>query len=606
VTRTSHGGLFLSHHLSLVTRRCFSMAEPRSQDVLVEGVQLDSAEDAEMAELRSLLLGPAEGQIAEIHERLTDPHRQLMEVSDVLPDAIAVRTRRDDELAQALGPTVTTAIERSVRRNPQPLVDAIFPVIGPAIRRAISVALSGMVQSLNQSMAYSFSAQGLKWRIEAWRTGKTFAEVVMLHTLLFRVEQVFLIHRETGLLLQHVVAGGAAVQDADMVSGMLTAIQDFVHDSFNSPAEEQLETMEVGDLTVWIEQGPLAIIAAVIRGTAPQELRPVFQETLETIHLQFRTQLQDFSGDASQFDGARPLLEDCLQTQIDEDKQGRAPARFPRSIIVIASVILLALLVWGFFAWRDSRRWNSYVERVKREPGVVVTDAGTRDGKYFIAGLRDPLARDPSAFMAESKVNPSDVVTRFEPFQAMSPEFVLARARSLLQPPPTVNLKFNNGVLEAEGFAALQWVTEMRRTARFVPGVSALKDDNLLDVDRIVNPSLLFVLDRTELAAGQEEKLKQLMADIERLQKLAESMNKSARLEITGHADGSGTEERNAELSRGRAEKIASELNSRLPSKANLSIVAVASKEKLREEVTEADRAANRSVTFKIILSDAR
>lgn len=584
------------------------MAELRSKDVLEEGVHLDSAaNDAEMAELRSLLLGPAEGQIAEIHERLTDPHRQLTEISRVLPDAVAVRTRQDDELAQALGPTVTTAIERSVRKNPQPLVDAIFPVIGPAIRRAISVALSGMVQSLNQSMAYSFSVQGLKWRIEAWRTGKPFAEVVLLHTLLYRVEQVFLIHRETGLLLQHVVAGqGAAVQDADMVSGMLTAIQDFVHDSFNSPEQERLETMEVGELTVWIEQGPLAIMAAVIRGTAPQELRPVFQEALEAIHLQFRPQLMDFSGDASEFDAARPLLEDCLQTQLDQEKQESAPARIPRTIFVIAGLVVAALLVWGFLAWRDARRWNAYVERVKREPGVVVTDDGTRDGKYFIGGLRDPLARDPSDFLAEAKVDPADVVTSFEPFQAMSPEFVAARARRLLEPPQTVNLKFTNGVLEAEGFATLQWITEMRRVVRFVPGVTQLKDENLLDVDRIVNPSLLFELNQTELAPGQEEKLKQLMADIERLQKMAEAMKKNARLEITGRADGSGSEERNAELSRGRAEAIAAQLNARLPSKSNLTIVPVASREKLREEVTEADRAANRSVTFKIILSDAR
>lgn len=581
------------------------MAEPRSQEVLEEGLHPDSSDDAEMAELRSLLLGPAETQIAEIHERLTDPHRQLEEAVHLLPDAVTVRSRQDDELSKALGPTITTAIERSVRKNPQPLVDAIFPVMGPAIRRAISVALNGMVQSLNQSMAYSFSVQGLKWRIEAWRTGKSFAEVVMLHTLLYRVEQVFLIHRETGLLLQHVVAGGAATQDADMVSSMLTAIQDFAHDSFNSREEDQLETFEVGDLTVWIEQGPLAVMAAVIRGTAPQELRPVFQETLETIHLQFHNALADFSGDASQFDAARPLLEDCLHTQLDEAKQAAAPKRIPIPIIVIASLIIVAILVWGFFALRDSRRWNAYVERVKNEPGVVVTDTGTRDGKYFIGGLRDPLARDPQALLAETKVDPNKVVSRFEPFQAMSPEFVLARARKLLEPPPTVNLKFADGVLEAEGFASLQWITEMRRIVRFVPGVSQFKEDNLLDVDRIVNPSILFELDRTELAPGQEEKLKQLVADIERLQKLAEAMKKNVRLEITGHADASGTQERNDELSRGRAEIIASELNKRLPSRANLTIVPAGSKEKLRNEVTEADRAANRSVTFKIILTDA-
>src|SRR5215213_2234678 len=144
------------------------MIEPQSHDVLTEAPRKDApADDVEMRELRSLLLGPAEQQIAEIHERLKDPRRQLEEVSRVLPAAVSARTRQDAELGEALGPTVTRAIERSVRKNPQPLVDAIFPVIGPAIRKAIAVALSGMIQSLNQSMAHSFSARGLKWRVEA-------------------------------------------------------------------------------------------------------------------------------------------------------------------------------------------------------------------------------------------------------------------------------------------------------------------------------------------------------------------------------------------------------------------------------------------------------
>jgi OOP family OmpA-OmpF porin len=575
--------------------------------VLDESPQTGPAGDEEgMTELRSLLLGPAETQIAEIHERLTDPKRQLEEVSRILPAAVSVRTRQDDELTKALAPTVTSAIEASVRRNPQPLIDAIFPVIGPAIRRAIAVALSGMTQSLNQSLAYSFSAQGLKWRFEAWRTGKSFAEVVLLHTLLYRVEQVFLIHKETGLLLQHVVAGNAATQDADMVSGMLTAIQDFAHDSFNTPEGDELETMQVGELTVWIEQGPLAILAGVIRGTAPQELRPVFQATLEKIHLQFHDALTDFKGDAATFDAARPLLEDCLETQYDTEKQAGTPKRIPLPVIAVASLLVLALLLWGFFAVRNARRWDAYVERLKSEPGVVVTDVGNRDGKYYVEGLRDPLARDPATLLPEAGVDPAKVISRWQPFQAMSPEFVLARARKLLLPPATVNLKVDNGVLEAEGFATLEWINETRRAVRFIPGLGQLKEDKLLDLDRIVNPRLLFELDRTELVPGQEEKFRQLVADIERLQTMAQAMGKNVRLEITGHADGSGTPDRNRALSQGRAETIANELNARLPSKTNLTIIGVGSQEKLQDELTEADRAANRSVTFKIILTDAK
>jgi outer membrane protein OmpA-like peptidoglycan-associated protein len=387
----------------------------------------------------------------------------------------------------------------------------------------------------------------------------------------------------------------------------LTAIQDFVHDSFNSPDEDQLETLQVGELTVWIEQGPLAILAGVIRGTAPQELRPVFQSALENIHLQFREALVDFSGDAAPFDAARPLLEDCLETQYDPQKQAAPTKLIPTPAIIIASVILLAIIIWGFFSLRNARRWDAYVERLKSEPGVVVTDEGKRGGKYFISGLRDPLARDPQTLLQEAKVDSSNVVSRWQPFQAMSPEFVLARARNLLETPATVNLKLDQeGVLEAEGFATRQWITETRRSVRFIPGLSQFKDDRLLDLDRIVNPLILFELDQTQLVPGQEEKLKQLVGDIERLQALAAEMKKSVRLEITGHADGSGTEDRNNELSRGRAETIASELNSRLPSRNNLTIAPAGSKERLRDEVTEADRAANRSVTFKIIVTDSQ
>ena len=49
---------------------------------------------------------------------------------------------------------------------------------------------------------------------------------------------------------------------------------------------------------------------------------------------------------------------------------------------------------------------------------------------------------------------------------------------------------------------------------------------------------------------------------------------------------------------RGRAEVVAAALNASLPSQNNLTIAPAGTMEKLRDEVTEADRAANRSVDF--------
>jgi OOP family OmpA-OmpF porin len=204
------------------------------------------------------------------------------DVSQVLAEAIHLRSNHDKQLTNALLPSVEEALRASVQRNPRVLVDSLYPMMGPANRKAITTALRSMLDSLNHSLGISLSWRGLKWRLEALRTGKQFAEVVLLHTLSYRVEQVFLIHKETGLLLQHVVAESVPGQDGEMISGMLTAIQDFMQDSFGGSEGGSLDTVEYGDRTLWIEQGPQAILAGVVRGNAPRELKTVFQEALES------------------------------------------------------------------------------------------------------------------------------------------------------------------------------------------------------------------------------------------------------------------------------------------------------------------------------------
>jgi outer membrane protein OmpA-like peptidoglycan-associated protein len=568
-----------------------------------QAVDAPSEDEGSMSELRTLLLGPVETQINEVHERLFDPQRQVEEVSKVLPSAIAVRSRQDDDLTDALTPTVAAALDRSVRKDPQPIADALFPVMGPAIRKAISTALSGMVQSFNQGMSHSMSAQGLRWRFEAFRTGKPFAEVVMLHTLLYSVEEVFLIHKKTGLLLRHVTSGKAAVQDADMVSGMLTAIQDFVHDSFNSQRTDQLESFQVGELTVWIEQGPLAVLAGVIRGTAPNELHEDFAETLERIHLQFGSALKAFDGDAAPFAPTEPLLEECLQARYKE-KTGAKSGKVNPFTVVLA-IIVLALMVWGFFWIRNRQRWEDYLQRLRTEPGLLLTDGEKRGGKYFVSGLRDPLARDPNSMIPESKLDPADVVSHWEPFNALTPEFVLRRAKSQLAPPDTVTLSLQGNALNAEGFATHAWVVKAREASRWLPGLGQFHEDKLLDLEQIENPLLLFQLDTANFVPGQDAKFERLAADIGRLQATAEAMKKNVRLEISGHADSSGTEARNATLSLERAKAVEKALQARLPKWNNVTVQAVGKKERLREEVTEEDKSTNRSVTFKVVASDS-
>jgi OOP family OmpA-OmpF porin len=160
-----------------------------------------TAED--MSELRSLILGLEPQEVDKLYERLENPNIQAEDLSKMLPEAIVLSSTENKLLTEAIVPTVEEAIESSVRKDKNIIAEAIFPVIGPAIRKAIVAALDATLESFNQTLEHSISPQSLKWRIEALQTGKSFAEVVLLRTLTYQIEQVFVIHNETGLLLQH-------------------------------------------------------------------------------------------------------------------------------------------------------------------------------------------------------------------------------------------------------------------------------------------------------------------------------------------------------------------------------------------------------------------
>ncbi len=316
----------------------------------------------ELNSLRTLILAPEQLEINEIKERLNDPEIRAEELSRIIAEAIVIRASKDRKLATALLPTIEEVIRDSVKRDPKFLADSIFPIIGPAIRRSIAESLRTMVESMSTTLEHTFSWRGIRWRIESFRTGKSFAEIVLMHTLVYRMEQLFLIHKETGLVLQHVAAESVDLKDADMVSAMLTAIQDFVNDSFSAKEDSSLQNLNLGELTIWIEQSPRTILASVIRGNPPQELKNALKEILENVEFEYNSSLNSFNGDAAPFEPVKPDLMYCLsQAQKTDGKVTRAsvPATIakpkkvgkkdnPVLFIYIAAALCIAIIVVGY------------------------------------------------------------------------------------------------------------------------------------------------------------------------------------------------------------------------------------------------------------------
>ena len=558
---------------------------------------------AQLSEVRELLFGAERRQIEELRRRLDTLELSPDELAEHLPRAIAMRSARDRDLAVALAPTVERAIGESVRRNPRDIATAIFPVLGPAIRKAIAEAMAGLVQAVNRAVEHSISPRGLRWRLEAWRTGVPFAQVVISHTLVYRVEQVFLIHAETGLLLGHVP--DELGDDANLVSSMLTAIRDFVSDSFQARDTGELRTFSAGDVCVLAEPGPQAYLAAVVRGQYAPALVTKLQQTLEAIHLQWADALGAFDGDAAPFAGTRPLLEDCLDTVLADDAPAarRGMARF--AWLVPVAVLLLLI---GVPLVRAQQRWRRAVAAIEAEPGLVLVRAERDWGRWSFAGLRDPLARDPAVVLAGLGADTTSVDGRWEPFVSSEPALALVRARRALAPPPTVTLRLTRDTLVAEGVASGPWLARAATLGAVLPGISfvalgAVSQELPAELEARRRDAearrVLFAVGSAALDSTARAVIATFAAAYDRLRRDAERQGFDVALRLAGRSDPTGSEATNQTLSRRRVEVVRAAL-------APLGVVTISRADALSSSNplpagTDAERARlNRSVSFGI------
>lgn len=570
-----------------------------------------STEEAAFIELQKLLFDFDQTQLNQLRERLENPERRAADVSQVLRQAIQLQTLDTDQhplLVKTVVPTVEQAIQESVHTNELVIADAIFPIMGPAIRKAIATALESTMQALDQMLEQSLSPRALQWKLESIRTGKSFTEVVLLRTLLYRVEQVFLIHRPTGLLLQHVVAPAIATQDPDLVSSMLQAITDFMQDSFTVQSGDTLETLRFGDLTIWIEQGPQAVLAGVLRGQAPIELRLVFRRAIERIHQELGLSLAAFQGDAAPFVAARPHLEACFQTEYKtpQSKKGR-PYFWVFFACIVSTVGFL-----GYREWQSRQHWAAYLQHLSDEPGIVVTSAERRWGSFFITGLRDPLAVDPATLMPDSQIDPKTVVSQWQPYLSLHPKLLEARAKRILQPPATVSLSVNDaGVLSATGSAPLRWIEDSRKLVRAIPGITQFKDKvAIADLQalgasrsRIESQVLQFEQGSTTVLANPQS-LDALVRELQTLVQLATLLHRHVDVEIVGRASQDGPPAQNLLLSQNRANAVLETLVSKGVDPNILTAIGIGTRQPLSSAQGSSEQ-INRSVTFNVLITTA-
>ncbi|MGJ8647309.1 MAG: OmpA family protein [Marinomonas colpomeniae] len=523
----------------------------------------------QMQELRKLVLGENNQVIRDVVEE-----EARKSVASVLTEALHDRQKSDGSVSAVLTPLVEKSVEASVVARKEQFVSYLYPLVGSLVRKSVSSFLAELIEQTNEMLESSLTYKGLRWRFEARKAGISYSQYVVQQTFVFRVEQVLLIHRETGLLLRTIVLDKTQATDGDMFSAMLTAINDFVADSFSKQhegSEQSLDEIKTDDFTLLIKQGPKAFLVAAITGNPPANIADKLQQALENIHQIYNDELNSFDGDAVVFENTDQQLNGCLLTQQKEVEVTKK--KIPWLTII---PLLISIVVLGYFI---TKHWqlNNVVENIQAlpdEPGIVLLNVASCEDKICVDVLRDPFAEDTMSWIVGEGGSEDLIQINERAYRSLDPKLLTKRIFNLQKDFPELSYNVTEskfyGVVNVEQFTILKArLTSMPDTISVQDLLSGITispqevSSDLLnrfmlekELTAITSTTLDFNVNGNELSESALSVVKRLSEKTIKAANFAKNLNETFSLVIMGTSTKGGSESYNQQLSLERAETV--------------------------------------------------
>ena len=433
---------------------------------------------SQIEELRQIIVGSDSEKLAELKERIENIESRTRDVLEVLPPAINAGIEKDDSLVKAFKAPVSKSLKQAIREEPEEYAQILYPVMGPSIRRAITQAISAMMITINQTLESATSAQGLKLRLQSMRTGVPYGELALRRSLKFKVEHIYLIDRDSGMRITDIAGDGAHSLDSDAVSAMFSAIQAFVQDSFSQNENDRLTDFKVGEYNVWIAHGPNAMLACVIFGDAPENLKLQLYDMLDNIRTEYSSELNAFDGDSSIFLGLEDMLDPLLQLELKDDSDPVISK--PSLSQTLITMLLVACVYYFAYSWFTQNTKINTAERYLNDvPGLVVTDIFWEDDKIVVEGLQDLVAEIPYSILSTNDINENVLEFRTVPFLSLDPSIEMRRLSEKLSISDDVKLEVLEDKLTLHGHADVEWLIDNDTSIR------DLVTDRRIDVSQL-------------------------------------------------------------------------------------------------------------------------
>ncbi len=290
-----------------------------------------------------------------------------------------------DSISKTLGPEMGKAIKTQIELERDAMVDALYPVIGNTISKYMAEAIN----SINDKVENTLSLEGIKRKIRAKIQGVSEAELILAEVIKFEVQAIFLIEKNSGLVIEEFQGSSEPKLEAEMLAGMLTAIRSFASECMiQSERVSELNEIEYSDSKIILEVAGYCYLAVVVKGKPFKKFLQKIRETLGKIVVNYGEIIEEFEGDRASIPLAvRSLLEELFETQKCQKTSKR-----PNTLLIVLLTFLSAIILpWGYINWR-----NQISTRIESETAAILDGASelsvyrliprVRKGKLTLTG----------------------------------------------------------------------------------------------------------------------------------------------------------------------------------------------------------------------------
>ncbi len=205
---------------------------------------------------------------------LRDDRLELQKVQQILNDRLLLSEKVNPIVEEHLdflkqnfpkefSKIVDKMIEQKIKNSQNEILNVIYPQVGQMITKYVNFQIQLLREQINERIEFLTSKQGLMLRLKAKLFGLSEADLALASVKISTLEEVFLIQKNSGLLL-----GSASRQpklNRDVVAGMLTAIKAFVEDAFERESQE-LEGVNYGNYQIFLQNFPTFYAAIAVSG----------------------------------------------------------------------------------------------------------------------------------------------------------------------------------------------------------------------------------------------------------------------------------------------------------------------------------------------------